>query len=113
MSRTEGPSLKGRRSERQKAREKAWEAICRRCGLCCFERRRTLHGLVVEFHSPCRYLDTATRMCTVYENRFAVCRECKKVTLIRALFYPYLPDSCAYVQRFRIWRRFSRRRSPG
>ena len=34
-----------------------WEALCRRCGACCHEKRYTSHGLVLDYGSPCRHLD--------------------------------------------------------
>ena len=97
----------------KRAKRKArWEAICHRCGLCCYERRVGFRGLAINTNAPCRYLDTETRLCTVYENRFQVCSECRKVTLLTALFDPSLPDSCGYVQTFRIWQKSSSRSSP-
>ena len=93
-------------------RKQQWEAICRRCGLCCYERRVGFRGLAVNYNAPCRYLDTQTGLCTVYEDRFRACPECRKLNLFTALFDPSLPDSCGYVQTFRKWRKSSRRPSP-
>ena len=87
-----------------------WERICKRCGVCCYEKRRTSTGLITDLNAPCAYLDEQTRLCTVYPRRFSVCRECRKMTIFHALFSSYLPDSCGYVETFRIWRRSSRRR---
>ena len=92
----------GRRAiSRRAARKQYWESICSRCGLCCYVRRLTPAGLYVDTHAPCRFLDERTRLCTVYERRFRVCSDCKKVTILHALFSPYLPESCAYVRRYR------------
>ena len=41
----------------------------------------------------------------IYDQRFKLCRDCAKVNLLRALFYPLLPDSCGYVERFRKTRK--------
>ena len=87
-----------------------WEGLCKRCGLCCYEKRRGPAGYIIDLSRPCFYLDPVSRLCTVYERRFEVCRQCRKMTIAHALFTSYLPESCGYVQKFRIWRRFSRRR---
>lgn len=92
---------------------KSWEAICRRCGQCCYEKYRTRQGVAVQYSSPCEFLDTATKLCRVYANRFRLCSQCRKMTIFHALFSAYLPDSCGYVQRFRIWRRSAKNRTRG
>jgi len=85
-----------------------WEDYCNRCGLCCYVRHRGKRGeVIVEYSSPCEYLDEETHLCTVYESRFKECPECRKVTLFHALFSPYLPPTCGYVRRFRFWRNLS------
>ena len=84
-------------------RQERWEALCRRCGLCCHLRRLTPSGLHVDTASPCRFLDPSTHLCTVYPQRFGVCPDCKKLTLLHALFSPYLPETCGYVETYRPW----------
>ena len=88
-------------------RRRDWEGLCGRCGKCCYEKRYTAHGLVVDYKLPCRYLDESTRLCRVYERRFRACPECRRMTVFHALFSSYLPDSCGYVRAFRRWRRSS------
>ena len=39
----------------------------------------------------------------VYDDRFRKCNRCGKVTLFAALFYPLLPNECAYRKTFRLW----------
>ena len=85
-----------------------WEAVCNRCGLCCYEKEWRRGRIVTNHDSPCRFLDQGTRMCTVYEQRFRRCAECCKMTLFHALFVSYLPEECGYVTRFRFWRRWRR-----
>lgn len=46
-------------------------------------------------------------MCTVYDRRFEMCRECRRVTIFHALFDPGMPPQCGYVQYYR--RNFSQR----
>mgnify|MGYP007042373913 CR=1 FL=1 len=95
------------RQEHPSARRQRWEQLCRRCGICCYEKHYTTRGLSIDFRAPCRYLDEKSRLCTVYEQRFRLCPECRRMTIFQALFSLYLPASCGYVQKFRIWRRFS------
>jgi uncharacterized cysteine cluster protein YcgN (CxxCxxCC family) len=66
---------------------------------------------VTNLRRPCIHLDTTTRTCTVYEKRFETCSACRKMTLRHALFVRWLPKSCGYVQRYRVWAR-SRFRYP-
>jgi hypothetical protein len=81
-----------------------WEALCRRCGACCHEKRYTARGLVLDYGSPCRHLDEGSRLCRVYEVRFRACPECRRMTIFHALFSRFLPDTCGYVEAFRRWR---------
>lgn len=78
-----------------------WEAICRRCGLCCYERQMTAGGVRIDLSRPCIYLDTETHRCTVYRRRFRVADYCSKVTLLHALYGRRMPLTCGYVQHYR------------
>ena len=89
-----GIGLRGKSSRR-------WEAICARCGLCCYERERVAAGVLIDLRKPCPYLDTQTKSCTVYRRRFAVAAYCSKVNLLYALFGRRMPLSCSYVRRYR------------
>jgi uncharacterized protein len=90
--------LRRLRSERR-AR---WESLCRRCGMCCYEKDITGFKVVTNYRRPCAHLDISTRLCTVYEKRFAVCPQCRGMTLRHAMFVRWLPESCGYVRRYRI-----------
>ena len=92
-----------RRGSRRERRRR-WEGLCRRCGSCCYEKRHTATGLLVDLRLPCRFLDEETRLCSVYEERFHTCPECRRMTIFHALFSSYLPESCGYVRRFKRWR---------
>lgn len=91
----------------RRARRRAeWEGICDRCGLCCYDRKRVFgRGVVILWQRPCPYLQISSGLCKVYEKRFAACRDCRKVTIFHALFDRYMPKSCAYVRRYRPFRR--------
>ena len=87
------------------ARRERWEGLCKRCGLCCYEKEVRGLSVVTNYIRPCLHLDTATKQCTVYERRFDVCSQCRRMTLRHALFVRWLPESCGYVQRFRFRKR--------
>jgi uncharacterized protein len=87
-----------------------WEGVCRRCGLCCYEKEYRGRAVVTNSRRPCVYFDVASRLCTIYETRFKVCPQCRKMTILHALFVRWLPPECGYVQRYRIWRNLARRR---
>lgn len=80
---------------------KRWEDICTHCGQCCFKRSYDDDGRIqVDLEHPCPYLDPDTRLCTVYEERFAVCDRCHPMTLRQAAFADHLPETCAYRRLF-------------
>ena len=71
------------------------EAICRKCGKCC-RRKVLVGGRVIYMEDYCRYLDTATMLCRVYERRFKVNPACKTVSA--AIRMGILPAGCPYVK---------------
>jgi uncharacterized protein len=78
--------------------EKAWEAICERCGVCCFEKIEDENGNIFFTSTPCRYLDIVTRLCKIYDRRFDINPECVKLEpeLIGKL--NWLHDECGYMK---------------
>ncbi len=87
---------------------KDWESLCKCCGKCCYVRFVCKNGeVIIDYNDPCEYLDTQTQLCRVYEDRFHKCDCCGKVTLLTALFNPTLPNDCAYVETFRLWKKKS------
>jgi hypothetical protein len=83
----------------------AWERLCTRCGLCCYERSGVAGGVRIDLTRPCPYLDTRTKRCRVYHRRFAVGAHCSKVNLLHALFGRRMPLRCGYVRHYRRWMR--------
>jgi len=75
-----------------------WETICTKCGKCCYEKVDLGGGEIRYTDEPCRYLDTQTKLCQVYENRHEVEPDCISLTedLVRTLHW--LPEDCAYVE---------------
>lgn len=75
-----------------------WESKCTQCGLCCHEKAMYGRLLVIDLDSWCEFFDPETKQCTVYAERFTQSKRCKKMTYLRAMFAPYIPDSCAYAK---------------
>jgi len=75
-----------------------WEAICRRCGKCCYEKVDLGGGIIRYTDEPCDQLDTETGLCRVYETRHEVEPDCISLTeeLVRTL--RWLPPDCAYLE---------------
>ena len=87
------------------ARHARWESLCLRCGRCCYEKEQRGASVVTNYRKPCIHLDVATSRCRVYDQRFEVCSRCRRMTILHALFVPWLPDTCGYVQRYRYRRK--------
>lgn len=72
-----------------------FEALCRRCGRCCYAKL-ILDGHVVYTPYPCPHLDEHSRLCTVYDKRFEVNPQC--VPAEEAIRNGLLPGDCPYVR---------------
>ena len=79
-----------------------WEAICKRCGKCCYEKVDLGAGVIRYTDEPCVHLDTETNLCKVYNNRHEVEPDCICLTedLVRTL--TWLPEDCAYAEYIRF-----------
>ena len=76
---------------------KEWESLCCRCGICCLNRRYGRKpGEVFFTLIACKYLDTETCHCRIYEDRFKIVRECEKITADNVLKITWLPKTCGY-----------------
>lgn len=78
-----------------------WEALCLRCGECCFELIFDEDDNLTA-STMCEFLDPDTRQCRVYENRFEVCHDCIRLTGENLPRFDWLPETCGYVVRFGI-----------
>lgn len=83
-----------------------WEDICSKCGLCCYQKIIQKGCVEIDLSSPCQYLDIKTNRCTIYEERFKLEKNCKKVNLFRVIFSPYIPPTCSYLKKFHYLRLF-------
>ena len=73
-----------------------WDSLCKRCGLCCFEKIEDERGNIFYTQTPCRYLDVVSRQCVIYERRFFINPTCIKLTRELALTLRWLPSDCGY-----------------
>jgi len=73
-----------------------WDSLCKRCGLCCFEKLEDERGTIFYTQTPCRYLDVATRRCKVFERRFEINPSCMKLTPELVSTLRWLPNDCGY-----------------
>jgi uncharacterized protein len=89
-----------------------WEGLCTHCGLCCYEKDVRGSKVYTDYRRPCIHLNTITKECAVYERRFAMCPQCKRMTIPHALFVRWLPESCGYVQHYRYRGRARGRTAP-
>lgn len=71
-----------------------WEAMCKRCGICCLVKHDIL-GKTVYTNVVCDNLELATKKCNCYSTRLKKA-DCCKVDLQVVLDGALLPASCAY-----------------
>lgn len=72
-----------------------WEALCRQCGKCCTEK--VVHeGKIYMTAKYCRFLNTETKRCEVYSNRFAAEPDCTDVPT--GVKHGIFPPDCPYVK---------------
>lgn len=76
-----------------------WEALCKQCGECCFEKKIDRRGRIITTCVPCRFLDIHTRHCRVYHQRFDLEEDCIKLSPDNIATLEWLPQDCAY----RLW----------
>jgi uncharacterized protein len=74
-----------------------WEAICRRCGRCCYEKEPLADGTVVYHDTHCSQLGDDNE-CAVYADRFEAEPHCNQVTAAVVREGRIIPASCAYVR---------------
>ena len=75
-----------------------WEALCKRCGQCCFEKWVEGDGTIHPTAIPCRYLDVISRQCKVYHKRLEVGEGCIRLTPEIVEIVQWLPADCGYVR---------------
>ncbi len=79
--------------------EEEWEALCDGCGNCCYQKIITGYGKREKVHFTriaCNHLDLRTGKCNEYRNRFAVAKNCVRLTKKNVGLCDWLPETCAY-----------------
>lgn len=71
------------------------EKICRKCAKCCYEKVY-IHDEVYFTNVPCKFLDTETNLCKVYDNRHNAHIRC--MTIEEGIKVRAFPADCPYVQ---------------
>jgi uncharacterized cysteine cluster protein YcgN (CxxCxxCC family) len=72
------------------------EETCKRCGICCHVKIRFLNKVYIDMSRPCKYLDTKTNLCTIYEDRLELQPYCKELYVV--LESESMPSTCGYVE---------------
>lgn len=75
-----------------------WDSICELCGRCCYEKY-DYRGKIFYSKVPCPYLDTRTKLCRVYPQRFTVHAACTQITPEIAAA-GILPEDCPYTRMY-------------
>lgn len=73
-----------------------WELLCDGCGKCCLNKLE-IRGKICFTNTHCRFLDTKSCLCKIYEYRFQKVPDCRDITLDAVREKPrWLPKTCAY-----------------
>jgi len=92
--------------------ENSWEAQCKQCGLCCFEKLEDSRGRIIYLDTACKYLDITSRRCKIYERRFEINPDCVKLTPELVPTLHWLPAECGYQPPKEKFVRKEKRRKP-
>ena len=71
------------------------ERKCIRCSRCCYYKI-ILDGRIAYTPYPCMYLDTKTKLCTIYERRHEINPDC--LTVDEGIKMGVFPADCPYVK---------------
>ena len=74
-----------------------WESLCDNCGVCCLHKIQDEDtGKVKVIAVSCRFLNTSTCRCSVYEDRRQKKPECRILSPEKISPMKRLPYTCAY-----------------
>ena len=71
------------------------ENLCNQCGKCCYIKVM-VSGIPFFSKKHCKFLDTKTKLCTIFKDRFKKNPNC--LTIEEAIRIRALPDECPYVK---------------
>jgi len=72
----------------------AHEALCKRCGRCCYHKL-IVGEVIIAMDDACQYLDTSTKVCSIYDKRFEMNPRCLSVA--QGIRKRVFPNDCPYV----------------
>ena len=73
-----------------------WELLCDGCGKCCLNKLE-IRGKICFTNTSCRFLETGSCLCRIYQHRFEKVPDCRDITLSAVREKPrWLPKTCAY-----------------
>lgn len=76
--------------------KKEWELLCDGCGKCCLNKLEIRREIKFT-NACCRFLDTDSCLCRIYEHRFKKVSDCRDINLEAVRERPaWLPKTCAY-----------------
>jgi uncharacterized cysteine cluster protein YcgN (CxxCxxCC family) len=78
------------------AEDRTWDALCKQCGRCCFEKIEDERGNIFYTQTACRFLDVISRECKIFERRFEINPSCVKLTPELVATLSWLPRDCGY-----------------
>ena len=70
------------------------EALCRRCGECCYEKL-IIDDHVFTLRTPCCHLDESAMECRIYPRRHKINQRC--LTVVDGIEFGVFPADCPYV----------------
>lgn len=75
-----------------------FEAICKRCGVCCLCKMdlKPIESRTVFMRVRCAHLNPRTKLCEIYPGRLQASHDCSKVDMNIILHSDLIPDSCGY-----------------
>lgn len=77
--------------------KREWELLCDGCGKCCLNKIE-IKGRIHFTNTYCRFLDTKSCLCKIYDCRFKKVNDCRDINLSAIREKPrWLPKTCAYI----------------
>ncbi len=91
------PAQQERVAQLRRMTPREWDAICKKCGICCLIKFDMGGNQIVYIKRSCVHLDCNSRECKIYSERLT-CRlgKCHKVDIDLVLAGGMVPDSCGY-----------------